>query len=300
LGVSNKGSDSIDLDDMSSGASYRQAVNRSLIARRPGRYTRKWLAKRIGVTVRTWQRYVKQGIVQAQATFHEFVVSWRNLKIVPEGFQLGGAFLRDELGRRYPALQTIARRLLGERHRVTYVRQDVNCYWVGSQPTIAVEKPKMPSKQAKSALKRREWPGLPISQPEVPQSAFTPQNRPMGQDTTAAPLPSEPRQQTVQMTVGSRREQVNYPKRYYRQALPDTTDESAASRLYEQIKALNAGDNGALSMANARKLVVQYGRDQVMRALKVLQRRDFVENPAGFVWAYVRSEALVQRQYVVR
>ena len=89
LSVDNKGSDALDMADMQTPASYRHAVNRGLIQRRPGRYTRQWLAERVGVSLRTWQRYLKKGQIQARATFHEFAITWRNLNSVPAGLDLG-------------------------------------------------------------------------------------------------------------------------------------------------------------------------------------------------------------------
>ncbi|MCA9889058.1 MAG: hypothetical protein KC546_11830, partial [Anaerolineae bacterium] len=89
-------------------------------------------------------------------------------------------------------------------------------------------------------------------------------------------------------------------KRFYRRELTDASLEQLARRLYERVASLCSESRSHLSMANARKLVVQYGQKLVKKVLFVLQQREQIENPAGFVWAFVRSEAVAQRRYVMQ
>ncbi|MEO0562221.1 MAG: hypothetical protein AAF125_08905 [Chloroflexota bacterium] len=52
----------------------------------------------------------------------------------------------------------------------------------------------------------------------------------------------------------------------------------------------------AVSRGTARRLVDQYGVKSVMRALSVVQARENIENPAGFVISFLRSEAKSPRR----
>ncbi|MCA9882875.1 MAG: bifunctional DNA primase/polymerase [Anaerolineae bacterium] len=301
LGIVNKGGDALQLEDVQSATAYRHAVNRSLIQRRPGRYTRQWLANRIGVSLRTWQRYLKQGQIQARATFHEFAISWRNLNIVPAGLEISGAFLRDDRGRRYPAVQTIARRLLGSGRRVTYLRQDANCYWVGPiSPEMVQKQPETAQNRVKTALKRRDWAPLPIAAVESQKSPDRPQ---IPVQSMPADDQLEGSQNPVLRTLAvldTPVKMLKQSKRFYRRELTDASLEQLARRLYERVASLCSESRSHLSMANARKLVVQYGQKLVKKVLFVLQQREQIENPAGFVWAFVRSEAVAQRRYVMQ
>ncbi len=122
--------DEINLDDLTSAKKTRQAMYRAYIKRRPGHYPSKWLAKRLGVSVTTKNRYDNEIPDLHKRTEHtRKLISWHNLNDVPD-FDVGGYFLEDCNGKRYPAKRGIAYRLLGISHSICLVKQDVNYYWI--------------------------------------------------------------------------------------------------------------------------------------------------------------------------
>jgi hypothetical protein len=60
VNVENIGSDPMTLADIQSPATYRAALNRELIKRRPGKYSQAWLGSRLNLSERTLQRYLKR------------------------------------------------------------------------------------------------------------------------------------------------------------------------------------------------------------------------------------------------
>jgi hypothetical protein len=67
------------------------------------------------------------------------------------------------------------------------------------------------------------------------------------------------------------------------------TKKEATQRLFEAVRKYNP--DRALSQTKARELVREYGIGAVMEALHILQSRQQVRNPAGFVITVLRSEA---------
>lgn len=131
LGVRPSGADPLPADSLASPRQYRAALHRALIARRPGRYSRRWLSERLGVSVWTSRRYDRLGGVLATPTYAEQPIFWGNLALVPpEADPNGpdGTFLVDMTGKRYPPLQAIAVRLLARGQRVSLLRQGWNAY----------------------------------------------------------------------------------------------------------------------------------------------------------------------------
>ncbi len=131
LGVRPSGADPLPAASLASPRQYRAALHQALIARRPGRYSRRWLSERLGVSVWTSRRYDRIGGVIATPTYDEQPISWRNLTLVPpEADPNGpdGTFLVDAAGKRYPPLQAIAVRLLARGQRVSLLRQGWNAY----------------------------------------------------------------------------------------------------------------------------------------------------------------------------
>ncbi len=311
LGVKPQRRDPISADDLRSKRLYRQALQREFIRRAPGQYTRQWLASRLGITVRTLQRYDTAIPVQALAQFHEQVITWTTLNKVPtDDLAPDGAFLEVN-GKRYPPRQTIARRLLSRYGIVLYKRQVANYYWIGQpgrppdisalygrEPIQAVSLQTSAQRRAAEqqrlqveiAQKGQRLLGLVVQLPSIDK-----QSEPAAAQTLPLPLLSA---SIENKPVISRPKPKRKPaperkprrsKRYYHRPLPNTRSEALAQRVYETVNQLAQAAEQRLSMANARQWVDESGIEIVARALKLLQRRRNVSQPAGFLKTVLRS-----------
>ncbi|MEM6529039.1 MAG: bifunctional DNA primase/polymerase, partial [Chloroflexota bacterium] len=124
--------DPIAEDELRSAAVYRQALHHHLICRRPGQYHRGWLANRLGVSVRTINRYNVRLNLKLTPVYKRRFITWKTLGHMPDDMDQYrmGAFLEDEFGKRYPPLLPIARRLLRNKHQVVFHQRMANRYEV--------------------------------------------------------------------------------------------------------------------------------------------------------------------------
>ncbi|MGQ9887292.1 MAG: bifunctional DNA primase/polymerase [Aggregatilineales bacterium] len=196
LGVRPSGAEPLPAESLTSPRRYRAALHRALIARRPGRYSRRWLSARLGVSVWTSRRYDRIAGVVATPTYAEQPIYWGNLALVPpEADPNGpnGTFLVDITGKRYPPLQAIAMRLLARGQRVSLMRQDWNFY------TVKFKHAEVQAQPAKEAAATVNPPApAAVSQgppPAGPASASATQSPACAPSTTApadAPQPRAP------------------------------------------------------------------------------------------------------------
>jgi hypothetical protein len=130
--VPHSSSDPIHTDDLSSGKHYRLALHRNLIQRRPAAYARQWLAKRLGVSARSVQRYNKILDVQVTPVYGYSALkdnATDRLPLTDERLTVTpGRWLEDTDGKRYPALRVLAHKLLKDKRTAHYVRQLPNHY----------------------------------------------------------------------------------------------------------------------------------------------------------------------------
>lgn len=87
---------------------------------------------------------------------------------------------------------------------------------------------------------------------------------------------------------------VSSLKRNAQPAATATNPEDAVTRLVDAVR--TRCPERSLSHQSAQKLVKQYGVKAVMRAVSVVQERENIENPAGFVIVYLRSESKTRRR----
>lgn len=140
LGVRYTPSDPITAQDLKSTRSTRQAIHRELLRRRPGLYSRKLLASRLGVSVRSVQRYHRSAGVHVRAAYRQREIFWETLNCIPEKDDqpAHSAFLQDDMGKRYPLDMSLAKWLLTRKKRVFLMYQLPNYYSVMTE-TEAVE-----------------------------------------------------------------------------------------------------------------------------------------------------------------
>ena len=295
LGVPFTRSDPLQAEDIQKAKAYRQAVHRELIKRRPSMYDRGWLAKRIGVSRRTSQRYDNDIGIQRKAMFIYQPITWKNLNIIPADEPIAGKFLEDGDRKRYPGLRQIAARLLAQKKIVKYAYQDVNYYWYGDNlPLMSVRwgiNPKQKEAdenfaKTKKFLIQQYWKNLhakqhvqPASKAQSTRKKTTRSNNVPFSNPTHRSHPSSPNKAKPKS------------KRAYQKALSDSRAEYLATRLYQAISEKATQEKSRLSQANARKLVDEYGETLIRRGLGVLKHRQNIKNPAGFMIVWLRSTA---------
>jgi len=282
LGVRPSGSDTVTEADVRTASGYRQALHREYIQRRPGAYPRSWLASRLGVSVRTEQRYNLAADIQVLERYDSVPISWHNLNAIAD-FEVAGTFLQDERGKRYPARQEIAAHLLGKRHLVIYKRQLTNFYRYGDD----VAQDRSPPDRTQRAAKEQ---GVFVSQAQLERLEALVRAR-WADDNPLSKMPDEPRSvadppPAVPPTPPSTPAVLQQPARSerrsprtYRRPLPDSWMEQLAQRVRVET------DLG-MSIANARRLLDTYGTRPVEFALKRmvwLQRKGKINSPAGFL-----------------
>ena len=141
LGVPLTSGDPITRDEVRSSKTYRQALHRELIKRRPQPYFQIVLGDRLGVCTRTIRYYNRQIPIHSTPTWHETPLFWFNLDLIPTesdieryGIDTGGMCLRDNTGQRWPLKREIAAHLLRQGKRVSRLQRGPNFYWYGDQP----------------------------------------------------------------------------------------------------------------------------------------------------------------------
>lgn len=279
------GGDPITLGDVSSSRSYRQALHKALVARRPGVYKQAFLGGRLGVSARSVRRYNRETGVKAQPTYFETPLFWTTLDQVPQasdiqrfGIQVGGRFLMDDTGKRWPLRREIAAQLLAQGRHVSMMRQGCNHYSVG-EPLAQVHA----AANELPAVRR-----LHSRTDKVQSEAFQSVPSPI-QNPNPSATPSKPQQEcpnfaregafkpkSAQMGVSGRKRQFRHP-------LADFAAERAACQIYRMID--------EISLPNARRLVDTYGNQPVedaLRKFRWLKAQNKVRRPVGLLVTLAR------------
>ncbi|NUQ05482.1 MAG: bifunctional DNA primase/polymerase [Anaerolineae bacterium] len=136
LGVQPTAGDSIEIDELRSPKTYRQALEREFIRRRPGQYPQAWLAQRLGVSTRSIYNYHRAEGIVAEPCFITTPLNWNNYeRMLPPpgmakriGLNTRGTFIEDETGKRYPALIGVAQRHMGRGQSVRLKERTSSCY----------------------------------------------------------------------------------------------------------------------------------------------------------------------------
>jgi|GEM_PF-2236649 len=147
LGVSYTPSDPMRAEDLKSTRRTRQAIHRELLRRRPGLYSRALLARRLGVSVRSVQRYHRSAGVRVRAAYRQREIFWETLNCIPEKDDqpAHSAFLQDDIGKRYPLDMSLAKWLLTRNKRVFLMYQLPNHYSVmpENDAALSLDEPQM-------------------------------------------------------------------------------------------------------------------------------------------------------------
>lgn len=284
-------SDQLTLADVKQAKTYRQAVHRELIKRRPGMYYRGWLANRLGISKRTSQRYDKGADIQKQAMYIRETITWDNVDIIPVDNPIAGRFIETKAGKRYPPLRQVATTLLAQKQSVTYCYQDANYYWYGDNlPVISVHYGENPKQHIYDEQLNRLNANI-----KAYWTAFHSKKHVKSSQSTKL-ISDRPTKIIEQIEASPDITHTIYKsnitkksKRFYKKELPDSRAETLAKRLYQAIWDRATSEKSRLSLANARKLIDQYSEKLIHRALGLLKYRQNIDNPAGFIIVWLRS-----------
>jgi hypothetical protein len=247
------------------------------VRRRPGRYSRDWLAGILGISVTTTRRYTADSSFAVTSTYHDSPLLWRNLdSLIPPDIQDArpGSFLEDANGKKYPPIRPIAQRLLGESGYVRFKWRGVNHY-AYAKSDIELEFPAVHDTEIHQA-----------SQHVV--SVLPTQTSPQ-------PVPAKPAVLTP--VLSSKLTYDENSLSMYAHPLADARLEEAARRVYENMSQIDT--RHTLSLANARALVTQYGAYAVENMVERVEKRSDIRNPAGFLtnmlathYGFMREDSL--------
>ncbi len=260
LGVKETGSDPLQQEDLATAHQTRMALHRELIKRRPGQYRKGWLARRLGVSRRTIATYNELIPIHSKEMFIETRVFWNNIeRLLPLDEPIQGAVLVTIKGKRYPALRTIASRLLARGDGITLKQQTANFYWFGDEEPI-MERLQLQQEVVIKQERVEKFIAKQISRrvnPSQPQEL-------------SKPVKAKPR---VMPNC--------------RKPLKDAAHEAQAQYLYTSLN-----ENGAkrLSLVNARRLAVTHDAVTITSALELLTKRPNVSNPVGFILTVLRQQ----------
>lgn len=306
FGVKPSGGDAIQAADVASVKTYRQALERTFIQRKPGEYFADGLAERLHRSVRTIQRYHRALEISSEPTFQDQRITRQNFRDVLmaaadyKRYQVSrwGHFLEDETGKRYPPYREIAGKLLKAKHTVFYRKQRANFYWIDEchqrsavsglgaaraapllQNTLPHQASPRPTDHIHNSAvgAHRSAPNAPPQHtPQIgrPGELWPPEDHRHVEHHT--PAPAKPRES----------------KRKYRQEMADSGVEMLAKSVQKTVREL-APSERAMSLANARRLVETYGAKSVARALNKLiwmAGKGKIQNPAGFMITVSRQQ----------
>lgn len=294
LGVKPSVSDPITVEDLQTAKQTRQAVHRELIRRRPGQYPCQWLARRLGVCLRTIHAYNREIPIGVQAIYAEMPVTWSMLHRIPDDFEVPGTFLEDEAGERYPARRDIAMRLLSKGRYVTHKRREANYYWFGDISQNRTIRPGLHRNTQVQIVRQHENGAQQHPQSRLPAPMLTVYADDLPKNTSPHTLPLSNAPTTPPVSE-ERTRQATKPKskRFFRRPLADERMEQLAKQVHAQTNPSLHGNPDGLSIFNARRLVDTYGVGPVEAALKRmgwLRDRGKLTSAAGFMITVSRIE----------
>lgn len=289
-----RGGDPLHAADLATPTSYRQALHREFIKRRPNVYSLGLLGHRLGVSPRTIQRYHEAIPIRSLPTYTFFPLSLDTLHIIPRShywakwsdLKYDACSLVDDGGYHYPAHPDLAQALLEQGRAVWLRERGYNFYWHDDNPPGAITRAKLvsaPNPDLNQAV-RVYWHSL--NQPPVPQQPPLPASAApataLAATPTAAPPPAAPVSKP------------NRPsKRRFHHPLPDAPLETLAQTLHAETNPDDGINPHGLSLINARRLVDTYGAPAVRQALnrlRWLREKERLTNPAGFLIVVSRLE----------
>jgi hypothetical protein len=282
LGVKSSGSDALTRDDLMSAHRTRMALHRELIKRRPGEYSRRWLANRLGVTRRTLDTYNHLIPIRSRATYHETTLSWTSIDTLLTDEALAGAFIETLTGKKYPALRSVGARLLAKGTYIRLKQRTSNLYWFGSDdppPNI------LPNYQTSEDLNRQVTKNAKINA----ERDYANRPYPKSREEIKPQHLSRAVEKMHPASVVVPPQEIQFASAAVSakgMSLSPAQQEALAQNIYSQIE--------GLSLKNARKLAETYSEKNIRFALQRLQQHTNLANPSGFFVSVLRSTARME------
>ena len=285
FGVESLYSDPITRADVASVKRYRAAAQRELVRRRPGQYHRAWMARRLGVSKRTIQRYDAEAGIQSRPMTCQTRLTQGNLALIPDERQ-ARYYLQDVQGKRYPAIASLAGQLLARGKHILLVEQQANYYWYGEATPSVIVQPQL--EQVVTAQKQRKILDFVAASATEREIEF---ERVLARKSQKPPvhatLPQQGADKAKQQSTKLRRNVPGY-KRY--DAVIPPPKEADVTWVVNAVGAIAKDALGCLSPTSAKDLLVMYGAAQVRESVALMQQRRNIRNPAGFLVSVLRSQ----------
>lgn len=287
-------------DDLSSAKTTRQKLHFSLIDRKPGIYTLKWLADRLGLIVDTIRNYNKELNIYGDPQFEEYPLNRFNLDILEDiharfpnrSGEIMGVFIRDIYGKKYPPKAAIAEYLLDKKMSPSLVWQTGN-YYSTQKPEMRpnLRERAMSSTQSKPRQEKRQ--NTPI-QRELPTM---PEPKPIS-EIANSPLPhaaqtglTENELFLMQWQHEMSRVCEHYEIETYQglEGLRPPKHKAIKQHINHEVESVQA-IIPSLSTKNIERLITQYGFKKVYRVSQFVSKRENVVNQAGLAISILKSE----------
>ena len=286
FGVASLSSDPITRADVTSAKRYRAAVQRELVRRRPGQYHRAWMARRLGVSKRTIQRYDAEAGIQSRPMTRQTYLTQGNLARIPDE-RHARYYLQDVQGKRYPAIASLAGQLLARGKHILLVEQQPNYYWHGEATPSIIVQPQL--EQVATAQKQRKI---------LDFVAVSATEREIEFERVLAQKSQKPLIQAASIQQGAEKAKQR-PTKLRRDVLGDECCDAAIPLAKEAdvnwvvnaVGSIAEDALGCLSPASAKDLLATYGAAQVRESVALMQQRRNIRNPAGFLVSVLRSQA---------
>jgi hypothetical protein len=293
LGVYGLPGDPLTVEDLSSAKGTRMGMQRELIKRRPDIYTRRWLAARHGVCIQTIDTYNRTIPLNFRHLFIEQPISWATLYAVPVDEPPPDMFLRDGKGKHYKAELNIAASLLKKGQTVKLMRQDGNYYWYGDNlPDICVKFGIHPHHEEYEAEFKRRAAAAKAKRREadkIKADAFDAKLKAALEKINVAAA-------AATATYAEARKNSSEKMTSAGEGLKPSPTETLSALEQPVLPAFVAADPywlyenmSNMSLKTAHDLVKIYSRSEIQFALRVLQSRNNITNPTGFLIMFLRS-----------
>lgn len=326
-----KQTDPLTLDELKNVRSVRMALHRGFLIRLPGRWSIASFARRLNVNRRTIYIYHQlDRQFRRVPLFNTQIVKWKNLDVIFENeFPHNGFFLTDSVNKKYPAMEGIAKKLLGEKQDVLIHERIPNFWWYGSPdvPPIIV-KYRADFARILEEQQRKKFAHVRLLTPEslelttdshntaetikidisspILNVSFTPPKHRVACDVethrsiryTDAIIQS-PLLPDMPKIVPEGAQPVEPPPptktskfarfHNFRCRFKDEAKEELALRLQKAINDRTTEKSHRITRESARRLVAKYSEAAINDALHLLEKRKNVVKPVGFVSTVLRA-----------
>lgn len=268
-------SDVISLDECKSIKSYRAALHRELIRRRPGIYSQAWLAGRLGISTRTIRRYNDLEGIFSQDTFTETPIHLDNLDFVPNVREFGLFLLIN--GKKWPAMRGIAERALKRNQRVSLMDRRYKYYWYSPLKPLVLTSGAYLAPYT-SDTEQAAWREVHNQQAISHRAAISkaPGALPALPAPEIPPMPELPRYAAAPARDRKTERAYRNKARQYRKPLTDSAKERLAQRIYSTV--------GNIRLTTARHAATICTPADIQHGLAVVERytsKEIVSNRAG-------------------